>query len=113
MRKDLEHLTYLHCYTEDRDFTSFKIINGFDNIDPKKFFTFNDNNTRGHLFRLEKQQVHKSLRLNSFPLRCINEWNSLPEDIVCKNSVESFKVALDKLWLNKRFDTSSIYKVGR
>ena len=87
----------------------FKVINGFDNIDPSKFFTFNDNNTRGHLFRLEKQQVHKSLRLNSFPLRCINEWNSLPEDIVCKNSVESFKVALDKLWLNKRFDTSSIY----
>ena len=33
---------------------NFKIINGFDNIDPSKFFTFKDNNTRGHLFRLEK-----------------------------------------------------------
>ena len=28
----------------------FKIINGFDNIDTDKFFTFNDNNTHGHLF---------------------------------------------------------------
>ena len=87
----------------------FKIINGFDNIDISKFFTFNDNNTRGHLFRLEKQHVRKSLRLNFFPTRCINEWNNLPEEIVCKTSVDSFKIALDKLWLHKRFDTSTIY----
>lgn len=87
----------------------FKIINGFDNIDISKFFTFNDNNTRGHLFRLEKQHVRKSLRLNSFPTRCINEWNNLSEEIVCKTSVDSFKIALDKLWLHKRFDTSTIY----
>ena len=85
------------------------IINGFDNIDISKFFTFNDNNTRGHLFRLEKQHVRKSLRLNSFPTRCINEWNNLPEEIVCKTSVDSFKIALDKLWLHRRFDTSTIY----
>ena len=49
--------------------------------------------------------------LNSFPTRCINEWNNLPEEIVCKTSVESFK--LDKLWLHKRFDTSTIYWLWR
>ena len=87
----------------------FKIINGFDNIDTDKFFTFNDNNTRGHLFRLEKHHVRKSLRLNSFPTRCINEWNNLPEEIVCKTSIDGFKIALDKLWHHKRFDTSTIY----
>ena len=70
----------------------FKIINGFVNIDATKFFTLTDNNTRGHL--LEKQQIKKSLRLNSFPIRCIHEWNNLPEEIVCKPSVDGFKIAL-------------------
>ena len=87
----------------------FKIINGFDNIDTDKFFTFNDNNTRGHLFQLEKHHGRKSLRLNSFPTKCINKWNNLPEEIVCKTSIDSFKIVLDKLWHHKRFDTSTIY----
>ena len=87
----------------------YKIINGCDDIETSKFFTFNDNNTRGHIFRIEKQQVNKSLRLNAFPSRCINEWNNLTEDIVCKSSVDSFKIAIDKLWNYRRFDTSSIY----
>ena len=65
--------------------------------------------TRGHIFCIEKQQVNKSLRLNAFPSRCINEWNNLTEDIVCKSSVDSFKIAIDKLWSYRRFDTSSIY----
>ena len=45
----------------------------------------------------------KSLRLNSFPMRCINEWNNQPDKIVCKTSVDSFKIALDMLWFHKRF----------
>lgn len=87
----------------------FKIINRIDDIDSSKFFTFNDNITRGHIFRLEKKHVNKSLRSNSFPLRCINSWNDLPENIVCCTSVESFKTALDKLWYQRRFETSLIY----
>ena len=37
------------------DIQIFKIIKGFDNIAPSKFFSFNYNDTRGHIFRLEKQ----------------------------------------------------------
>ena len=76
----------------------FKIINGFNNIDTSKFFTFNDEKTRGHLLRLETQLVRKSLRLKSFPTRCINELN------VCKTNMDSFTIALDKLWLYERID---------
>jgi len=81
----------------------FKIINSFDDISVDKFFNINDNVTRaGHLFKLEKQHVRTTLRLNSFPGRCFDNWNSLTEDIVSSNSVLSFKTKLDKQWLDKR-----------
>ena len=42
---------------------------------------FFDNCTRGHLFKIVKPRCEKTLRLNSFPVRCINNWNTLSEDI--------------------------------
>ena len=42
-------------------------------------------------------------------MRCIDTWNELSEDIVTSTDILSFKVKLDKMWLNKRFDTSYIY----
>ena len=42
-------------------------------------------------------------------MRCIDTWNELSEDIVTSTDISSFKVKLDKMWLNKRFDTSYIY----
>ena len=87
----------------------FKIINNIDDIQPEKFFTFNDNTTRGHIFRISKPSVNKTLRRNVFPVRCIDTWNELSEDIVTSTDILSFKVKLDKMWLNKRFDTSYIY----
>ena len=87
----------------------FKIINNIDDIQPENFFTFNDNTTRGHLFRISKPSVSKTLRKNVFPVRCIDTWNELSEDIVTSTDILSLKVQLDKMWLNKRFDTSCIY----
>ena len=65
--------------------TAFTVSEKSSNIDVNLFFTFNDNNTRGHILRITaKPSVNKSLRLNSFPvpLRAINSWNSLPEPVV-------------------------------
>ena len=70
----------------------FKIINGFDNIDTDKFFTFNDNNTRGHLFRLEKHHVRKSLRLNSFPTRCIMNGTIYQKKLCVKQVLMALKL---------------------
>lgn len=81
----------------------FKLIHGDEDIDPEKFFTFNDNITRGHIFQIFKPAVNKTLRKNTFPIRCINLWNQLPEEIVTSDSVLSFKTKLDKAWSHKRF----------
>ena len=56
--------------------------NGFDEIEPGKLVDFNDNCTRGHLFKIQKPSCKKKLRMVSFPKRCINRWNSLSEEIV-------------------------------
>ena len=62
----------------------FKIVHGYEDIKPDKFFEFNDN-------KIVKPRCEKTLRLNSFPVRCINKWNTLSEDIVCSDTVFKFK----------------------
>jgi len=45
----------------------------FDIVDP------NVTHTRGHSFRIIKQQCRINARLHSFACRNVNAWNSLPE----------------------------------
>ena len=87
----------------------FKIVHGYEDIEPEKFFEFNDNCTRGHLFKIVKPRCQKSLRMNSFPVRCINKWNSLNEEIVCSDTVLKFKIRLDKILLPDRYILAEIY----
>ena len=78
-------------------------VHGYEDIKPEKFFDFNDNCSRGHMFKINKPICRKSLRLNGFPLRCINSWNNLDEDIVCSDSVMAFNIRLDKAMQLDRF----------
>ena len=87
----------------------FKIIHGIDDIDSSKFVSFNENTTRGHSLKLNKPRCLKSLRLNAFPARCIDEWNRLPNELVCTEKLDTFKNQLDVLWKSERFATSGIY----
>ena len=86
----------------------FKILHGIDDIDSSKFVTLNENTTRGHSLKLNKPRCLKSLRQNAFPARCIDDWNSLPNDLICIEKLDTFKNQLDVLWRGKRFDTSDI-----
>ena len=43
------------------------------------------------IYGIAKPSVNKSLRLNSFPIRAIDSWNSLPESVITSDSVVSFK----------------------
>ena len=74
-----------------------------------KFVSFNENTTRGHSFKLNKPRCLKSLRLNAFPARCIDNWNGLPDELVRTEKLDSFKNRLDVLWRDCRFDVSYIY----
>ena len=86
----------------------FKILHGIDDIDSSKLVTLNENTTRGHSLKLYKPRCLKSLRQNAFPARCIDDWNSLPNDLVCIEKLDTFKNRLDVLWRSKRFDTSAV-----
>lgn len=87
----------------------YKMIHGMDDINVTKFVSFNTNTTRGHIFKLNKPRCKKSVRLNAFPARCIDNWNSLPQDLINTPSLDTFKNRLDVIWINTRFDTSNIY----
>lgn len=88
---------------------SYKIVHGYDDTKPEKFFEFNDNCTRGHIFKIIKPRCQKTLRLNSFPIRCIDKWNSLNEEIVCSETVLQFKTRLDRFLMPDRFSLVEIY----
>ena len=77
----------------------FKILNGYYEIDPTKFFTLTDvSNTRGHHMKLLKSYTRLNARSNFFTQRIINSWNSLPQEVVSAHTIASFKSELDDYW---------------
>jgi hypothetical protein len=55
---------------------------------------------RGHSLRLEKKSCHKNIRLYSFTLRVVNDWNSLPDTAP---SITVLKSRLDSCWKTFHF----------
>ena len=55
-------------------------------------------------------RCNKSFRQQSFPVRCIDDWNRLPDCVVESDTVLSFKTQLDKFLSRRRFDLDQIYK---
>ena len=66
-----------------------------DIVDP------NVTRTRGHSFRIIKQQCRINARLNSFACRNVRTWNSLPENVVWCQSRATFKRFIDILDFSK------------
>ena len=88
----------------------FKIVHNIDDIDMSVFLTLPDNShLRGHNLKLHKPHANKSSKLNSFAIRNIPVWNSLPSDVVNSKTVLEFKTKLDKLWSDRRFNQTNIY----
>jgi len=54
--------------------------------------------TRGNSLTIVNKCCHYDLRTFSFCNRITSLWNSLPEDIVTAQSLDSFKIKLDKHW---------------
>ena len=80
---------------------TFKIITGVSNVDKDKYFKPAKNvGTRGHRYKLYKQQTRSFQKFNSFSNRVINEWNKLPNYVVEAKSVNNFKNLLDKHWID-------------
>ena len=76
---------------------TYKIINQIDRIDIENFFHFKSNSiTRGHSLSLVKPRANSDIRKYSFSNRIVNEWNKLPEQVVCGESLGIFKRRLDQ-----------------
>ncbi len=74
----------------------FKIVKGLEGLNASDFFEFSTSTTRGHTLKLFKQRSRLDVRKYSFSQRVINEWNSLPEDAINVDTINSFKGKLDK-----------------
>ena len=75
-------------------------MNGIDKLDVNTFFKMStDSRTRGHNFRIVKQQNRtKKQRASVISQRVIDQWNSLPKDCVNSDSVNKFKSSLNDAW---------------
>ena len=73
----------------------FKILKGFDHTS-LSIATNNLSNLRGHSLKLFKQRFNTNIDKFSYVDRIVDEWNSLSEDIVSCNTVNSFKNKLDR-----------------
>ena len=78
---------------------TYKILHGFENIDPTKFFQLATDHgniaTRGHSFKLQKTRHRTSKRGIFFDARIIDKWNSLAENVVCSPCINTFKIRYD------------------
>lgn len=84
---------------------TFKIMNNIDRINPRLFFELSTGpSTRGHGQKLIKKHARLSLRQSYFSQRVINDWNSLPTEVVNSPSLNAFKTRLDKFWNMEQYN---------
>lgn len=61
---------------------------------------------RGSSYKLKKEGKSCPQKRQAFSYRIINDWNSLPEDVVTAKSIHIFKNLLDKFWEKHKYDYS-------
>ena len=66
--------------------------------------------TRGHSKKVAKPHAQVRVRQNHWSVRSINDWNSLPENIVTADNLNQFKNYLDEHWRRERFKHPYNYK---
>ena len=80
---------------------TYKIITAKINIHKEDFFKMSQLSTRGHQHKIFKEYAKKLTRINTFSRRILNDWNTLPPDIVNAQSIIYFKNKLDEHWKDK------------
>ena len=84
----------------------FKMMSNQVNVDTKTFFTMNNFKTRGHEYKILKTKgPSKQARIQSLSIRTVNDWNSLPPEVVQAKSINQFKNLLGKHWEERKFES--------
>ena len=88
----------------------WKILTGKDRIDKENLLPLpNSTRTRGHTLKLGKQRGRLNVRKQSFGLRVVNDWNSLPDWVVCAKDINQFKNNLDCYWSKRQYTTRTTH----
>ena len=78
----------------------YKCVTGKEKLDVPELLTRGIPSLRGHSMKLKKRRGDKDVQKYSFPNRPIDQWNALPEKVVCATSIHAFKDNYDN-WLLK------------
>ena len=120
MIPQLSHLTYAERLKELDMFTLrsrrirgdiiqvFKMFKGIDNLDAARFFVRDTSSTRGHCLKLKKFRSNHDMRKNFFTNRVVNWWNSLPDQVIECNTLDTFKKHLD-LHMKRNSETFHLF----
>ena len=77
----------------------YRFLHNIFNLDQSQFFIIDVlSRTRGHPFKLYKQQILNDVRANVFSQRVINCWNNLPKEVVTAPTVSLFKTRCDTFY---------------
>ena len=80
----------------------YKVMHGIDDIDPRALFTLDTSaKTRGHTKKITKEHCKTTKRQSTFKFRVVNNWNSLPEEVVSAKSLNVFKSGLNEAWKHR------------
>ena len=83
----------------------YQIFHGLIDINPSIFFApATISTTRGHNYKISKPHSQCLTRSNFFSNRVINNWNSLPTNIVNATSINNFESLLDEHWQNSFYN---------
>ena len=83
---------------------TYKILNNLVSVDKDYFFTVNTNPTRSNGLKPYKNYFNTAIRGHSFSQRIVNDWNTLPHEIVSAPNVLIFKTKLDVFFYDRQFD---------
>ena len=81
---------------------TYKLLHNYYDIPVEQLLPLSNNTrTRGHALKIAKPYARLNLRKNFFCNRIVDDWNSLPSEVVSADTLSSFKAKLDALWLEK------------
>jgi len=66
--------------------------------------------TRGNIYGLSSKYM--PLQFSKILCRVVNIWNSLPNDVVTADTINTFKNQLDKYWINQEVFLWSVLAVN-
>ena len=75
------------------------MLKGIAKLDYSLFFKLSgDSKVRGHTYKIVKNSFRLDFRKNFSSNRVVDAWNELPQYVVDAETVNSFKIRLDKFY---------------